>query len=105
VNHPRFLIQVCKGLIRQQRPRRHLMFYSVLIALLMLFAGATFLWPLLRDSPLFFLSWWAACGWITLLAILLALYDLRKVRADGERLRRELAERILKQKTDDENSR
>jgi hypothetical protein len=105
VNNAKFLIQICKGLIRQQSTRRHLMFYSVLVAMLMLFAGATFLWPLLRDHPLVFLGWWAACGWITLLAMLLALYDLVQVRAEGQRLRRELARRILEKKADDENPR
>jgi hypothetical protein len=105
VNNAKFIIQVSKGLIRHQRARRLIMFYSVLAALVMLFAGATLLWPVLRDRPLLFLCYWAACGWITLLASLLALYDMARVRAEAQRLRRELAQQHFDKKTDDENPR
>jgi hypothetical protein len=105
VNNARFIIQVSKGLIRHQRSRRLTMFYSVLVALVMLFAGATVLWPALRDHPFIFLGYWAVCGWITLLAMLLALYDMVKVRAEAQRLRRELAQQHLEEKkADDENA-
>lgn len=74
------------------------MFYSVLIAIILAFTGATFLWPLLRDHPLLFLGYWAACVWITFCAVLLALYDMVKVREEGrherERLRAEYLESI-----------
>ena len=101
MNNPKFIIQVSKGLIRDQRARRTLMFYTVLVSLVLLFAGSTFLWPLLREHPFFFLAYWAGCAWITLLAVLLALYDMMKVRTEVRRERRRL-ERELAEKAKDE---
>jgi hypothetical protein len=102
VNNAKFVIQVSKGLIRQPRARRLLMFYSVLVAVLMLFAGTILQWPDAREHPILFLGYWAACAWITLLAVLLALYDLAKVRGEARRLRSELAEQHLKKTPHDE---
>jgi hypothetical protein len=95
LNNARFIIQVCKGLVRHHRARRTLMFYSVVVALLLAFAGATLLWPLLREHPFFFLCYWAACLWITLLAVLLAFYDMVKIREEGRRERQRLREEYL----------
>ena len=102
MNNPKFVIQVSKGLVRDQRARRTLMFYSVIVALVLLFAGSTFLASLLRGHPFLFLIYWAGCAWITLLAVLLALYDMVKVRADVRRERRRL-ERELIEKAKNEN--
>ena len=105
MNNARFIIQVSKGLIRQAKARRLLMFYSVLVALVLLFAGATFLWPVLRDHPLIFIGYWGVCGWITILAALLSIYDLARVRAEARQAKRELETDYLKKKPDDENPR
>ena len=104
MNEPKFVIQVSKGLIRDQRTRRTLMFYTVLGALMMIFAGSTFLQALLdpKEHPIVVLVYWAASAWITLLAVLLALYDLVKVRgaarSERRRLERELSAREEEQK-------
>lgn len=104
MNEPKFVIQVSKGLIRDQRTRRTLMFYTVLGALVMIFAGSTFLQALLdpKEHPILVLVYWAACAWITLLAVLLAFYDLVKVRAaarsERRRLERELGAREEEEK-------
>ena len=103
VNNPKFVIQVSKGLIRDQRARRTLMFYSVLVALVLLFAGSTFLWSLLREHPFIFLIYWVGCAWVALLAVLLALYDMVKVRGEARRERRRI-ERELLEKAENENS-
>ena len=109
VNNAKFVIQISKGLIRDQRARRTLMFYSVIFALVLLFAGSTFLWAQLREHPFIFLIYWAGCAWITLLAVLLALYDVVKVRAEvrreKRRLERELIEKAKMEKTDDPHAR
>ena len=104
MNNPKFVIQVSKGLIRDQRARRTLMFYSVLTALVLLFAGSTVLSRLLdpHEHPFIVVAYWAGCAWITLLAVLLALYDMVKVRADVRRERRRL-ERELIEKAKIEN--
>ena len=99
VFNAKFIIQISKGLIRDNRARRIVMFYSVLTALVLLFSGSTFLWPLLREHPFVFLAYWAACGWITLLAVLLAFFDMVKVRGEARRERRRL-ERELNEKAD-----
>ncbi len=73
------------------------MFYSLLFALVLLFAGATLLEERLREHPFVFLLYWAACAWITLLAVLLAIFDLlvirAAVRAERDRIQREYLER------------
>jgi hypothetical protein len=101
VNNARFIIQISKGLIREQRARRTLMFYNVLVVLVLIFLGVTLLWSWLREHPLFFIGYWGLCAWLTLLAILLALYDMARVRLDAKRAQRRLEEDCLKGKKDD----
>jgi hypothetical protein len=103
VNYPKFIIQVSKGLIRSHQTRRHLMFYSVLLALVMVFAGSTFLGPDRHEHPLIFLGYWGVCSWITLLTVLLALYDMVKVRAEAQRAQRLLQQEYRKKGSSDEN--
>ena len=111
MNNPKFIIQISKGLIRSQRARRTMMFYTVLISLVLLFAGSTFLSRLLdpHEHPFIVLAYWAGCAWITLLAVLLALYDMAKVRGEvrreRRRLERELSEKAKAEKTDDPHAR
>ena len=102
MNNARFIIQVCKGIIRSQRVRRTVMFWDVLVVLVLIFLGSTFLWPWLRGHPLLFLGYWAVSGWLTLLAALLAVYDLAKVRLDARQAHEELKREILR--TDDSDS-
>ncbi|EDY17029.1 hypothetical protein CfE428DRAFT_5374 [Chthoniobacter flavus Ellin428] len=90
VNNAQFIIQVCKGIIRSQRVRRTLMFWDVLVVLVMIFLGSTFFWPWLREHPFLFLGYWAFCGWLTILAALLAVYDMARVRLEAKRAREEL---------------
>ena len=95
MNNVRFIMQVSKGLIRNRRARRTVMFYDMVIVMLLVFAGATFLNGWLREHPLFFIGYWAACAWLTFLAILLALYDMAMVRLEERRARRALEEQLL----------
>jgi hypothetical protein len=73
------------------------MFITLLVAMLMLFCGITFLQPLLspREHPVWFLLFWVACAWLTLTAFLLALFDLLMVRAQDR-----AAQKILREKLD-----
>ncbi len=86
----KFIILVTKGLIRNQRSRRIIMFYDMIFALVMLFAGSSVLSGWLRANPLLFLAYWAGCAWLTLLAVLLAAFDILLVSAAGRRARRKL---------------
>jgi len=101
VNNAKFIIQVCKGLIRSHRVRRTLMFYNVLVLLILIFLGSTFFWSWRLDHRLLFVIYWAACMWLTLLAILLAIYDMAMVRLDARRARRQLEAEILRAQKDD----
>lgn len=91
-----FAIHSARGLIRDQAMRRRVMFLTLLVAMLMLFCGTTFLQPLLlpREHPGWFLLFWVACAWLTLTAFLLALFDLLMVRAQNRAARRVLREKL-----------
>jgi hypothetical protein len=100
LNNIRFIIQICRGVIRSHRVRRTLMFYDVLAVLLLIFAGSTFLWSWLRERPLLFLGYWAACGWLTILAALLAIYDMARVRIEARRAAEQLRDQYFSEKKD-----
>ena len=101
------ITQVSKGLIRDQQMRRHIMFWGLTGALVMLFFG----WVLLhwmREYPLFFLLYWLACAWITLLSMMLAIFDLLVIRAAArqarKRLEAEYLEEVRRNESDDSKS-
>ena len=76
--------------------RRKVMFWSVLLALLMLFCGATFLAPVLdpREHAGWFVLYWLACAWVTITVVLLAIFDLLMVRAAARAERRALGRKL-----------
>jgi hypothetical protein len=100
VKYIRFILQVCKGVIRDHRVRRTVMFYDVMGVLLLLFLGSTFFWNWLRQHPVIFLSYWGACGWLTILAACLAVYDLIVLRVEARREQRRLKREMLGQESD-----
>ena len=71
------------------------MFFLLVTALVLLFLGSTFLAPLLnpREHLGWALAFWIVCVWLTLTALLLALFDLLMLRAAGR-----AAEHALRQK-------
>lgn len=89
------ILQITRGLIRDSRARRAMMFYTMLIALLLLFSGSVLFDAWLREHPLMFLGFWAACVWFTAIAVLLAIFDMLIVRAMARRTRRELERQYL----------
>ncbi len=92
-----FSAHAARGLVRDQTMRRKAMFWTMLLALLMLFCGATFLAPVLdaRFHPGRFILYWLACAWVTVAAVLLAVFDLLLVRARARAKRRNLAQRLV----------
>src|SRR5947207_16016822 len=78
-----FAIHSARGVIGDQSTRRWVMFITLVIAMLMLFCGTTFLQPLLsaREHPGWFIIFWVTCAWLTLTGVLLALLDLLMLRA------------------------
>ncbi len=91
-----FAAHAARGLIRDQTTRRRAMFVTLLAAMLMLFLGTTFLERLLpaHEHPVWFILFWVACAWLTMTALLLALFDLLMVRAKSRAGRRKLEKRL-----------
>jgi hypothetical protein len=98
---PKFIIQVSKGLLRNQRARRLMMFYGIIIAMVLLFFGSTFLENRLRQNLLLFVIYWGACAWLTILVLGMALLDILLIRSAARRERKRLeAEYLRKQRED-----
>ncbi len=93
-----FSIHAARGLIREQTTRRKTMFFALLAALLLVATGSTFLKAILFEHPIWFLLFWFACGWLTLAAVLLALFDLLMLRAETRAAKRDLARKISEEK-------
>jgi hypothetical protein len=91
-----FAIHSARGVIRDQSTRRRVMFITLVIGMLMLFSGTTFLqpWLLPREHPGWFLLFWLACAWLPLTALLLALFDLLMLRAQDRAARKILSEKL-----------
>ena len=91
-----FAAHSARGLIRDHTTRRWAMFVTLLVAMLMVFAGSTFLEPLLgpREHFVWFIFFWLVCAWFTLTALGLALFDLLMVRAQSRATKRELRETL-----------
>lgn len=91
-----FAVHATRGLIRDQTMRRKTMFVLLVLAMVLLFAGSTILLSALnpREHPVWFVLFWCACGWLTLTAILLAVFDLLIVRLEARRAKRNLGEKF-----------
>lgn len=91
-----FAIHATRGLVRDQKARRQTMFVIVIVALVLLFCGATFLAPVLNPHarPGWFIFYWAVCAWVTVTAVLLAAFDLLLMRAQGRAAKRALADKF-----------
>ena len=94
-----FAIHAARGLVRDQKARRKTMFVIVLVALVLLFCGATFLAPVLNPHlrPGWFIVYWAICAWMTVTAVLLAVFDLLQVRSQARHEKRRLDRAIAEQ--------
>lgn len=89
-----FSLHAARGLVRDQHTRRMAMFVVVIVALVMLFLGSTFLAPVLDPKlrPGWFIFYWAVCAWVVATAVLLAIFDLLVVRAQARTARRRMEE-------------
>ena len=90
------VVPLTRALMRDQHMRRQVMFYTILVAMLMTFAGGTFLQEGLRQHLLAMVAYWFVCGWVTVAAALLALFDLLVVRAAARAARRRLEAEYLR---------
>ena len=93
----RAVLLYTRGLIVDQHLRRVTMFYTVLAAMLMAFAGDVFLgvWLNPREHFYRFAGYWLLCGWLTMLSALLAIYDMLMLRLQHRLSRRALRAKML----------
>jgi small-conductance mechanosensitive channel len=89
-----FVVHATRGLIRDQSMRRKTMFVLLAVAMVLLFSGSTFLAFLLdpRQHLIWSLLFWFTVVWLSLTAMLLALFDMLIVRANARRAERMLRE-------------
>ena len=93
----RTLLLYTRGIILSQHLRRVTMFYAVLVAMLMVFAGWEIFGDWLEPHQHFyrFAVYWMICGWLTLLSALLAMYDMLMLRLEHQIARRALRVKML----------
>lgn len=91
-----FAIHATRGLLRDQKSRRRTMAVSIAVALFLLVTGLTVFrsWLNPHEHPWRFIFFWLACAWETVLAILLALFDLLLMRAQERAARKALGEQM-----------
>lgn len=68
------------------------------VAVVMLFLGSVLMsdrWA--REHPWLYFTYWAACAWLTLTGVLLALLDILLIRAAARAMRRHLETQIADQ--------
>ena len=71
------------------------------VAVILLISGSTFLESLLnpREHLIWALFFWLTCMWLTLTALMLAMFDLLMVRWEGRRAERQLREKFSENAT------
>ena len=94
-DHAGFVYLVSKGLVRDQGMRRNAMMWLVMSAVVILFIGAVFIDAYLRQHPLIFAIYWLACAWLTMSAVLLALFDILLQYAKGRAFRQAMTKELL----------
>lgn len=83
-------------LIRQASHRRNLLFLTTLVTLFLVFIGAVPLGETLMVHPLGFFGYWALCFLLVVLVLVLAFYDLMRMRRDHRKRLRELDKELAK---------
>jgi uncharacterized membrane protein len=91
-----FAAHSARGVVRDQSGRRKAMMVTLVVAVAMALLGSTLLAELLdyHQRPVWFVLFWGACAWITVTAMLLAVFDLLMVRAQARMAGRTLRERM-----------
>jgi hypothetical protein len=91
----RAILLLTKGVLRDTRLRRNMMLWLMLAAMVMLFLGSWLMpdeWA--RRHVWLYFAYWAACAWLTLTAVLLAVFDMLVIRATARAMRRRIEEDI-----------
>ena len=83
-----FAAHAARGIIRDQRTRRITMAVLLGGAVLMIVLGSTIADEWLAGHLLAFFLFWAICGWLTVTALLLAVFDLLMIRVQARAARK-----------------
>jgi hypothetical protein len=99
-----FSAHAARGIIRDPSVRRKAMFALLFLAVLMVIAGSSVLRDFLdpREHAVRFILFWLACAWLTITAMLLALYDALMARKRARAAERMLREQLLRADRSDE---
>ena len=91
-----FLVHATRGVIRDQNTWRYAMLFLLALALVLLILGGTLLRPLLNPprEHLFFALFFLACIWLTVTAMLLAIFDLLAARLEARGAELALREKL-----------
>ena len=81
----RWVIPITKGILRDRRVRRVVLFWLVMITLALIALGYWVLNDWLKEWPLLFLLYWFGCFWLTITFALLAVYDMLRVRQEEKK--------------------
>jgi hypothetical protein len=87
---PAVAIAMARSIASDQAARRRALFRMTLTACAALFLGATLFGFHLEQHKWLFIFYWLGVAWLTLTIVLVAVYDVLAVLADGRRARREL---------------
>lgn len=85
---------IARALLFDARQRRQVMIYVIAAALGLTLIGGTVGFEALRGNLWVFAAYWLLCGFLTLLAVLLAIYDILMLRLLARRVQRELDARM-----------
>jgi len=96
LQHGSFAIHVARGVIRDQRTRRQVMIIVLVVAVVLMLLGTTLLRGALNphERPGWFIFFWLLCAWLTITAILLALFDLLALTSAARKAQRKLREDV-----------
>ncbi|MBA2622636.1 MAG: hypothetical protein H0U88_03315 [Chthoniobacterales bacterium] len=91
-----FIVHATRGVIRDRSFRRKVMAALLVLAGLMLTGGSAFLRDALapQEHAVRFILYWLACAWLTITALLLAIFDLLIVRAESRAARKRMKEQF-----------
>jgi hypothetical protein len=101
LQHASFVVHATRGLIRDQKMRRRVMVVVLTVAVVLMICGTTVLRPILNphQRPGWFVFYWLVCAWLTVTAILIAIFDLLMVTAGARKAERELREKTEQDRT------
>jgi MFS family permease len=87
---PAMCVGIARAILRDRAARRRMLAQMLMVALGLMAIGLWVIGGWLQESVLRFALWWGACGVITVVVMLFALYDALAVfREERERFDRD----------------